>query len=114
MNRPLTEEEKLAQRTMIINKLAQLFLSDPSSTNNTSNSSSNQAQIQEQASTLARQIEETIYSIHGDVNKEYKNHYRSLFFNLSNPKNPDLRHAVWSGVVTVQRLCTMEVWEMAP
>ncbi len=117
MNRPLTDEEKLVQRNMIVNKLAQLFLSDPANNNstNTSNSNPNQAQREEWATTLARQIEETLYSIHhGDVNKEYKNHYRSLYFNLSNPKNPDLRHAVWNGVVGVHRLCTMEVWEMAP
>jgi len=122
MNRPLTDEEKFVQRNMIVNKLAQIFISDPvifsSSANynstNTSNSNPNQAQTEERATTLARQIEETLYSIHGDVNKEYKNHYRSLSFNLSNSKNPDLRHAVWNGVVGVQRLSTMEVWEMAP
>ncbi len=37
---------------------------------------------------VAREIEQELYKMYGSVNKDYKTKYRSLNFNLKNPKNP--------------------------
>jgi len=41
----------------------------------------------DQVEKLANQIEEALYSLHNDITTKYKTKYRSLLFNLRDPKN---------------------------
>eukprot|EP01112_Ceratiomyxa_fruticulosa_P019611 TRINITY_DN6460_c1_g3_i1.p1 TRINITY_DN6460_c1_g3~~TRINITY_DN6460_c1_g3_i1.p1 ORF type:complete len:330 (+),score=71.47 TRINITY_DN6460_c1_g3_i1:309-1298(+) len=58
-------------------------------------------------------IERELHSIYGDVNKDYKTKYRSISFNLKNPKSDHLRRAVLEGRLSASVLCTMSPQEMA-
>lgn len=42
---------------------------------------------QDQVEEIASQIEEELYSLHGDINTKYKTKYRSLLFNLKDTNN---------------------------
>lgn len=63
--------------------------------------------------TVASEIEEKLYSMFNSTNQAYKTKFRSLLFNLKNPKNPDLRLSVMQGSVDPVRLCSMTPQEMA-
>ena len=42
---------------------------------------------QDKVEEIANQIEEELYSLHGDINTKYKTKYRSLLFNLKDTNN---------------------------
>ncbi|CEG70761.1 Putative Transcription elongation factor S-II [Rhizopus microsporus] len=58
-------------------------------------------------------IESRIFQEYGDVNEGYKGKVRTLANNLKNKSNPGLRESVVSGELTIEKLCTMSVEEMA-
>uniref|UniRef100_A0A8R1DX93 Transcription elongation factor n=1 Tax=Caenorhabditis japonica TaxID=281687 RepID=A0A8R1DX93_CAEJA len=62
---------------------------------------------------LAVQIEEKLYSVHRDTNKNYSAAVRSRVFNLRDKKNPALRENVLTGVVRADKFATMTSEEMA-
>jgi len=66
-----------------------------------------------QPKTVAHQIEEVLYKMFNNTDKEYKAKFRSISFNLKNPKNPDLRPAVMTGEISAHKLCSMSSHEMA-
>jgi len=66
-----------------------------------------------EAPDVAKDIEEELYKIFSGVEKQYKTKYRSLAFNLKNPKNPDLRAAVMNGATSATALCKMTAQDMA-
>jgi len=67
-----------------------------------------------EAPDAAKEIEEELFKMHkGNTDKAYKTKYRSLAFNLKNPKNPDLRANLMQGVLTPHKLCHMTPQEMA-
>ncbi|KAK9828602.1 hypothetical protein WJX72_000989 [[Myrmecia] bisecta] len=62
---------------------------------------------------LGNNIEEALYKLHGGANKDYKAKYRSLWFNLKDPNNPDLRARVLHGEVDPPTLVRMSANELA-
>jgi len=62
---------------------------------------------------VAKEIEEEMYKLYKSVSQDYKAKFRSLSFNLKNPKNPDLRHTVMQGTISAQQLCAMSSQDMA-
>jgi hypothetical protein len=53
-------------------------------------------------------IEETIFkSFNSTTSNDYRQKIRSLYMNLADTKNPDLREAVVSGEIKAERLGTM-------
>lgn len=62
---------------------------------------------------VAREIEESLFQMFRGVTREYKAKYRSISFNLRNPKNPDLRANVMKGNISGKKLCEMSPQEMA-
>jgi transcription elongation factor S-II len=58
-------------------------------------------------------IEKRIFLDYGDINNDYKNKVRSLALNLKNKTNPGLRENVVSGEISIEKLCTMGVEDMA-
>ncbi|EFO86143.1 hypothetical protein GCK72_005664 [Caenorhabditis remanei] len=62
---------------------------------------------------LAVQIEEKLYSVHRDTNKNYSAAVRSRIFNLRDKKNLALRENVLTGVVRAEKFATMTSEEMA-
>eukprot|EP00191_Tetraselmis_sp_GSL018_P020298 CAMPEP_0177592068 /NCGR_PEP_ID=MMETSP0419_2-20121207/8351_1 /TAXON_ID=582737 /ORGANISM="Tetraselmis sp., Strain GSL018" /LENGTH=309 /DNA_ID=CAMNT_0019082887 /DNA_START=328 /DNA_END=1254 /DNA_ORIENTATION=+ len=71
------------------------------------------ADLMPRVAELAADIEEAIFSQNGGVTKEYKGKFRSLNFNLKDPKNPDLRGRVVQGVHTAHELVTLSAEELA-
>jgi transcription elongation factor S-II len=61
----------------------------------------------------ALEIEKTIFNEFGDIDQGYKNKVRSLALNLKNKANPGLRESVVSGELSIKKLCTMSVEDMA-
>mmetsp|Transcript_3945 Transcript_3945/g.10157 ORF Transcript_3945/g.10157 Transcript_3945/m.10157 type:complete len:326 (+) Transcript_3945:160-1137(+) len=62
---------------------------------------------------LAEGIEAAMFSQFGGVTKEYKAKFRSLNFNLKDPKNPDLRGRLVRGEVAPADLVTLSSEELA-
>lgn len=62
---------------------------------------------------LAQECEAGMDSRFGGPTKEYKARYRSLVFNLQDPKNPEFMRSVLMGQVPIDMLSTMEVKDMA-
>lgn len=58
-------------------------------------------------------IEARIFNEYGSVNEGYKSKVRTLANNLKSKSNPGLRESVVSGELTIEKLCTMSVEEMA-
>ncbi|XP_063810305.1 SPOC domain-containing protein 1 isoform X2 [Pseudophryne corroboree] len=62
---------------------------------------------------LAENVENEIYNLYNDTGVRYKNKYRSLLFNLKDPKNKILFHRVILGELTPQCLVQLNPTEMA-
>ncbi|CAN1134149.1 Transcription elongation factor TFIIS [Linum perenne] len=62
---------------------------------------------------VAVAVETTMFEKLGKSNGAQKAKYRSIMFNLKDPKNPDLRRKVLLGQVNPERLVTMTPEEMA-
>ncbi|XP_067848811.1 transcription elongation factor A N-terminal and central domain-containing protein [Heptranchias perlo] len=62
---------------------------------------------------VAREVEQSIYTLHMKNEKKYKACIRSKIANLKNPKNPHLRQKMLSGDVTPQMFAEMSVMDMA-
>jgi len=65
------------------------------------------------SATLSMECEEAMLARFGGVNKEYQVRFRSLMFNLKDPKNPEFIRAVVLGQLHVHDLAGMDVKEMA-
>ncbi|XP_069746066.1 transcription elongation factor A N-terminal and central domain-containing protein isoform X2 [Narcine bancroftii] len=62
---------------------------------------------------IAKEIEQSIYTIHLKNIKKYKACIRSRISNLQNPKNPHLRQKILLGELTPQTFAEMSVMDMA-
>ncbi|TGZ82008.1 transcription elongation factor S-II [Ascodesmis nigricans] len=63
---------------------------------------------------LAQGLEAQVFSNHKNkIDQGYKRRMQTLFLNLKDKKNPNLRARVLSGEISVERLSTMESHEMA-
>ncbi|XP_078415469.1 transcription elongation factor A N-terminal and central domain-containing protein isoform X1 [Cetorhinus maximus] len=62
---------------------------------------------------IAKEVEQFIYTLHMKNDKRYKACVRSKIANLKNPKNPHLRQKILSGEVTPQMFAEMSVMDMA-
>jgi len=62
---------------------------------------------------MAQETETGMYDKFGSTSKEYKARFRSLVFNLRDPKNPEFIRQVVTGQRHVSDLADMEVKEMA-
>eukprot|EP00027_Filamoeba_sp_ATCC50430_P009843 CAMPEP_0168561284 /NCGR_PEP_ID=MMETSP0413-20121227/11514_1 /TAXON_ID=136452 /ORGANISM="Filamoeba nolandi, Strain NC-AS-23-1" /LENGTH=296 /DNA_ID=CAMNT_0008592647 /DNA_START=18 /DNA_END=905 /DNA_ORIENTATION=- len=62
---------------------------------------------------VAREIEEELFKIHKSCDKNYKTKLRSLCFNIKNPKNPELRDSLLTGVLASAKLVVMSPADMA-
>ena len=63
---------------------------------------------------MAEEAEQHMFDVFdGSSTKEYKTRFRSLAFNLKDPKNPHFIKAIVTGQVHVNDLATMEVRDMA-
>ncbi|XP_040280233.1 transcription elongation factor A protein 3-like isoform X1 [Bufo bufo] len=62
---------------------------------------------------IAWEIEECIYKEMKATDMKYRNRIRSRISNLKDPKNPNLRRNVLSGMVSPQNMATMTAEEMA-
>uniref|UniRef100_UPI00398F31CB transcription elongation factor A N-terminal and central domain-containing protein n=1 Tax=Pristiophorus japonicus TaxID=55135 RepID=UPI00398F31CB len=62
---------------------------------------------------VAKEVEQSIYTLHVKNDKRYKACIRSKIANLKNPKNPHLRQKILSGEVTPQMFAEMSVMDMA-
>ncbi|XP_069827428.1 SPOC domain-containing protein 1 isoform X2 [Dendropsophus ebraccatus] len=63
---------------------------------------------------LAENIEEEIFNLYRNTGVRYKTKYRSLLFNLKDPKNEAFFQHVACGEITPQRLVQLTPTEMAP
>ncbi|KAJ2932166.1 hypothetical protein H1R20_g4938, partial [Candolleomyces eurysporus] len=62
----------------------------------------------------AQEVEKAVYKNHNNsVTGEYRNKIRSLFVNLKDKNNPELREGVVSGEILAEKLVTMTSEEMA-
>lgn len=68
---------------------------------------------EEKATKVATKIEKELYSFFRDTDAKYKNKYRSLMFNLKDPKNNILFKKVLKGEVTPDHLIRMSPEELA-
>ncbi|XP_077163872.1 PHD finger protein 3 isoform X3 [Paroedura picta] len=68
---------------------------------------------EERATKVASRIEKELYSFFRDTDSKYKNKYRSLIFNLKDPKNNILFKRVLKGDVTPDHLIRMSPEELA-
>nr|XP_045011792.1 PHD finger protein 3 isoform X2 [Jaculus jaculus] len=68
---------------------------------------------EEKASKVATKIEKELFSFFRDTDAKYKNKYRSLMFNLKDPKNNILFKKVLKGEVTPDHLIKMSPEELA-
>ncbi|XP_056161546.1 transcription elongation factor TFIIS-like [Syzygium oleosum] len=64
-------------------------------------------------SSIAVSVESTMFQNWGRMNGTHKMKYRSLMFNIKDPKNPDFRKKVLLGHVKPERLLKMTTEEMA-
>eukprot|EP01103_Thecamoeba_quadrilineata_P015703 TRINITY_DN5040_c0_g1_i1.p1 TRINITY_DN5040_c0_g1~~TRINITY_DN5040_c0_g1_i1.p1 ORF type:complete len:370 (-),score=101.86 TRINITY_DN5040_c0_g1_i1:143-1252(-) len=62
---------------------------------------------------VAKEIENALYEKWKGVNKDYHNQRRSLYFNLINEKNEELRLSVLEGKISPERLVQMTTQELA-
>ncbi|KAL6054841.1 Transcription elongation factor [Balamuthia mandrillaris] len=64
---------------------------------------------------VAEKIEEQMYELYNhDLGKDYKAKFRTLYMNLKNPKNGELREEVLSDNITAHHLVRMTTEELAP
>nr|XP_056712256.1 PHD finger protein 3 [Euleptes europaea] len=68
---------------------------------------------EERAAKVASRIEKELFSFFRDTDSKYKNKYRSLIFNLKDPKNNILFKRVLKGDVTPDHLIRMSPEELA-
>ncbi|XP_028631220.1 PHD finger protein 3 isoform X2 [Grammomys surdaster] len=68
---------------------------------------------EEKAAKVATKIEKELFSFFRDTDAKYKNKYRSLMFNLKDPKNNILFKKVLKGEVTPNHLIRMSPEELA-
>ncbi|XP_061479037.1 PHD finger protein 3 isoform X2 [Rhineura floridana] len=68
---------------------------------------------EERAAKVATKIEKQLFSFFRDTDSKYKNKYRSLIFNLKDPKNNILFKRVLKGEVTPDHLIRMSPEELA-
>ncbi|XP_023368897.1 PHD finger protein 3 isoform X2 [Otolemur garnettii] len=68
---------------------------------------------EEKAAKVATKIEKELFSFFRDTDAKYKNKYRSLMFNLKDPKNNILFKKVLKGEVTPDHLIRMSPEELA-
>ncbi|NXF91171.1 PHF3 protein, partial [Eubucco bourcierii] len=68
---------------------------------------------EERAAKVATRIERELFSFFRDTDSKYKNKYRSLMFNLKDPKNNILFKKVLKGEVTPEHLIRMSPEELA-
>ncbi|XP_010217540.1 PREDICTED: PHD finger protein 3-like [Tinamus guttatus] len=68
---------------------------------------------EERAGKVATRIEKELFSFFRDTDSKYKNKYRSLMFNLKDPKNNILFKKVLKGEVTPDHLIRMSPEELA-
>ncbi|XP_027248628.1 PHD finger protein 3 isoform X5 [Cricetulus griseus] len=68
---------------------------------------------EEKAAKVATKIEKELFSFFRDTDSKYKNKYRSLMFNLKDPKNNILFKKVLKGEVTPDHLIRMSPEELA-
>lgn len=68
---------------------------------------------EEKATKVATKIEKELFSFFRDTDAKYKNKYRSLMFNLKDPKNNILFKKVLKGEVTPDHLIKMSPEELA-
>ncbi|XP_014792533.1 PREDICTED: PHD finger protein 3-like [Calidris pugnax] len=68
---------------------------------------------EERAAKVATRIERELFSFFRDTDAKYKNKYRSLMFNLKDPKNKILFKKVLKGEVTPDHLIKMSPEELA-
>lgn len=68
---------------------------------------------EEKAAKVATKIEKELFSFFRDTDAKYKNKYRSLMFNLKDPKNNILFKKVLKGEVTPDHLIRMNPEELA-
>ncbi|EHB14770.1 PHD finger protein 3 [Heterocephalus glaber] len=68
---------------------------------------------EEKAAKVATKIEKELFSFFRDTDAKYKNKYRSLMFNLKDPKNNILFKKVLKGEVTPDHLIKMSPEELA-
>lgn len=59
------------------------------------------------------EIEEQIYKVYKEKSKEYMDKVRSVFSNLRDPKNPELRSRLLNGEITPVQIATMDATIMA-
>lgn len=67
----------------------------------------------EEIDKCSHSVEGEMYSFFGDTGYRYKNKYRSLMFNLKDPRNKVLFRHVLSGEITVDRLVRMTPEQLA-
>lgn len=62
----------------------------------------------------AKKVEAAVFTVEKGTGPAYRTKMRSLYMNLKDPKNPELRQRVVSGDVSADRLRQMSPQEMAP
>jgi len=62
---------------------------------------------------LAINIEEAMYKLYQDTGRDYKQKYRTLFSNISDKKNQELRNNLYSGSLTPDQIINMTHEELA-
>uniref|UniRef100_A0A8C5PPH3 PHD finger protein 3 n=1 Tax=Leptobrachium leishanense TaxID=445787 RepID=A0A8C5PPH3_9ANUR len=68
---------------------------------------------EERAAKVSTKIEKELFSFYRDTDAKYKNKYRSLMFNLKDPKNNVLFKRVLKGDITPEHLIKMSPEELA-
>ncbi|KAM4771061.1 PHD finger protein 3 [Rhinophrynus dorsalis] len=68
---------------------------------------------EERATKVSARIEKELFSFYRDTDSKYKNKYRSLMFNLKDPKNNVLYKRVLKGEITPEHLIKMSPEELA-
>jgi len=70
-------------------------------------------EIETDTAEMAQETEIVMYETYGGTSKEYKARFRSLVFNLRDPKNPEFIRQVVTGQRFITDLATMETKDMA-
>uniref|UniRef100_A0A7S4F3R9 Transcription elongation factor S-II n=1 Tax=Chrysotila carterae TaxID=13221 RepID=A0A7S4F3R9_CHRCT len=94
-------------RDMVRQKLQQVF---------EAGIAANESRLREHESDtaeMAQEAEQALFDRYCGVDKEYKQRFRSLIFNLRDEKNPDFILSVVSGQTHVNDLATMDIKDMA-
>ena len=63
---------------------------------------------------VASGIEEALFAAYDCLSKEYRARFRTLFLNLKNPKNTELRLHLYYGELPFDKLVKMSSDELAP